>query len=85
MTDHMPTCTPHSVETDRIGAPQLARALIADGWADRPVPYGAIYRGILSGAIPAEQVSSNRWTVSRADLPKVAAALGLRAQQQVAA
>ena len=85
MTDHLLTSTTLSAGTDRIGAPQIARALMADGFTDQPVGYGAIYRGILSGAFPAEQMSGNRWTVSRADLPKVAAALGLRSRQPVAA
>ena len=80
MTEYTQSIPPHLAGTDRIGAPQLARALIAGGYTDQPVGYGPIYRGILSGAIPAEQVNSNRWTVSRADLPKVAAALGLRPQ-----
>lgn len=62
---------------DWIRLTHLARALVADGFTDKPVDYARIYRAVLSGAIPAEQVITNRWSIRRADLPVVASALGL--------
>ena len=61
---------------DLITLPHLARELVAGGFSSQPVAYNRLYRGVLSGLFPAEQVVSNRWSVRRADLPKVAAAFG---------
>lgn len=55
----------------------IARALIAAGFTTRPIDYNRLYRLIVSGAVPAQQTVSNRWSVHPADLPLVAAALGL--------
>ena len=64
-------------DQDLIALPHLARELVASGFSSRPVAYDRLYRGVLSGLFPAEQVTSNRWSVRRSDLPKVAAAFGL--------
>ncbi len=64
-------------DPDLIQLPLLARELVAGGFSTKPVDYHRLYHGALSGRFPAEQVTSNRWSVRRADLPKVATALGL--------
>lgn len=66
---------------DLIQLPHLARELVAGGFSARPVEYHRLYRGVLSGLFPAKQVTTNRWSVRRADLPAVASALGLMPSQ----
>jgi hypothetical protein len=41
-----------------------------------PPGYRATYTAALDGRIPAERGLNGRWTVARADLPAIAAALG---------
>ena len=55
----------------------IARALIAAGFTTRPIDYNRLYRLIVSGAVPAQQTMTNRWSVQGSDLPLVASALGL--------
>ena len=52
-----------------IPLPKLPRAL-RDACGDAP-SYGAVYRAVLDGTIPARQ-DRGRWYVARTDLPKVA-------------
>lgn len=52
-------------------------ALIALGYRCDALTYPHVYRAVLSGQIPAEQRTTNRWSVRRADLPKVAEVLSL--------
>lgn len=63
--------------TAQILLPQVPRELVAGGFTDKPVDYARVYRAVLSGAIPAEQVTTNRWSILRGDLPVVARVLGL--------
>lgn len=62
---------------DRIPLTQVARELVAGGFTVEPVEYIRVYRGVLSGAIPAEQTVSGRWNIRRADLSAVATTLRL--------
>ena len=62
---------------ERIPLSGIPRALIAAGFTDRPVGYNRLYRLIVSGAIPAQQTMTNRWSVQSRDLPFVASVLGL--------
>ena len=59
--------------TDRILLPHLPAELRRLG---SPAQYRALYTAALDGRIPAEPGPNGRWTVSRDDLPKIAAALG---------
>ena len=61
----------------RILLPQVSRALIAAGLTDKPVNYIKLYRSVLSGAIPAAQMTANRWSICPNDLPLIASVLGL--------
>jgi hypothetical protein len=47
--------------------------------------YRVGYNAALDGRIPAERGDNGRWTVARADLPKIAAALGCTAPASIAA
>ena len=62
---------------DLIPLTHLGRELVAGGFVAQPPSYDRLYRGALNAAFPCEQVVSNRWSVRRGDLPKVAAAFGL--------
>ncbi len=64
-------------DEDRIPLLRVIRELIAIGWAAQPLGYDRLYKGAINGLFPAEQLVSNRWSVRRGDLPKVAAAFGL--------
>ena len=44
----------------------------------QPIAYSVIWRLIVQGDVPAERVR-NRWTLCRADLPRIAAVLSGRA------
>ena len=55
----------------------IPRALIAAGFTSGPIGYNRLYRLIVSGAVPAQQTMTNRWSVQSSDLPLVASALGL--------
>ena len=59
--------------TDRISLPHLPAELRRLG---SPAQYRTLYTAALDGRIPAEPGPNGRWTVSRDDLPKIAAALG---------
>ena len=78
-----PASAPVTAETDlpwpggRIPLTRVPRALIAHGFTSRPIPYLWLYKAAVSGAIPAEQVTTNRWSVHPDDLPAVATGLGL--------
>ena len=61
---------------NRVALTHLLRELYAAGYSG-PSSYDRAYRKVLNGAIPAEQVTSNRWEVLRANFPVAAAALGL--------
>ena len=84
MPEAISTSAP-GAQTEFIPAVQIARALLEAKLTDQPVTYGAVYRGIVSGAIPAEQTANGRWRVRKVCLPEVAAALGLRAPTAQAA
>ena len=61
---------------DRLSLPLCARELAK---AHLPPPwnlYDRAYQAVLNGQIPATQ-HNGRWFVERADLPAIAAALGL--------
>lgn len=64
-------------DQDLIPLTHLGRELVASGFAVQSPSYDRLYRGALNASFPAEQVVSNRWSVRRGDLPKVAAAFGL--------
>ncbi len=64
-------------DEDRIPLLHVNRELISGGFAARSPGYDRLYKGAINGLFPAEQVVSNRWSVRRGDLPKVAAAFGL--------
>ncbi len=61
---------------DTIPLTHLGRELVAGGFATQSPGYDRLYKGAVNGTFPAEQMVSNRWTVRRIDLPKVAAAFG---------
>lgn len=71
-------------DQDMIPLTHLGRALVAGGFAAQSPGYDRLYRGALNGTFPAEQVVSNRWSVRRDDLPKVAAAFGLAPAAELA-
>lgn len=64
-------------DEDQIPLTHVIRALIALGYCCKSLTYIQLYHAILSGQIPAEQRISSRWSVRRADLPKVASVFGL--------
>ena len=64
-------------DQDLIPLTHLGRELIAGGFAAQSPGYDRLYKAALNGTYPAEQVVSNRWSVRRGDLLKVAAAFGL--------
>lgn len=61
---------------DTVGLADLARALIAHGWT-APPSYRQLYNRTLSGIIPAAKMRDGRWRILIADLPVIAARLGL--------
>lgn len=63
-------------DEDRIPLMHVSRALIAGGFVAQAPGYDRLYKGAINGLFPADQVMSNRWSVRRGDLPKVAAAFG---------
>jgi len=67
------------VDLDLIPLTHVGRELVAGGFTPHSPGYDRLYKGALNGAFPAEQVVSNRWSVRRSDLPKVAAAFGVAA------
>ncbi len=64
-------------DEDRIPLLHVNRELTAGGFAAQSPGYDRLYKGAINGLFPAEQVVSNRWSIRRGDLPKVAAAFGL--------
>lgn len=67
---------------DLIPLPRLTREL-RDLTGDTSISYARCYRGILNGILPFE-VRGSRYSVHRADLPKIAAALGLTQKSRAA-
>lgn len=69
---------------DRIPLTHLPREL--SRLTGLPAPgYRTLYLAALDGRLPADQGTNGRWGVPRADLPKVADALGLTARIPTAA
>lgn len=64
-------------DSDLIPLTHLGRELVAHGFAPHSPGYDRLYKGAVNALFPAEQLVSNRWSVRRSDLPKVAAAFGL--------
>jgi len=64
-------------DLDLIPLPHVGRELVAGGFASHSPGYDRLYKGAVNALFPAEQVVSNRWSVRRVDLPKVAAAFRL--------
>jgi hypothetical protein len=65
-----------SVNPDDLSLPEAMRE-IQRRYGKAPA-YHQLWHGIARGVIPAEQVRG-RWKIHRADLPRVAAALGISA------
>ncbi len=65
------------VDLDLIPLTHVGRELVAGGFAPHSPGYDRLYKGAVNALFPAEQVVSNRWSVRRGDLLKVAAAFGL--------
>ena len=66
-------------DNDRIALLQVNRELMARGYvaqAAQAPGYARLYRAVIDGAIPAEQIGRS-WSIRRGDLPLVAAAFGL--------
>jgi len=68
---------PSMSDEDRVPLLRVLRALADLGFSTQCLSYDRAYKGAINGLFPAEQVVSNRWSVRRGDLPKVAAAFGL--------
>ena len=64
-------------DEDRIPLLHVNRELVASGFAAQAPGYDRLYKGAINGLFPADQMVSNRWSIRRGDLPKVAAAFGL--------
>lgn len=66
-------------DDDRLALLQVNRELMARGYvaqAARAPGYARLYRAVIDGAIPAEQIGKS-WSIRRGDLPLVAAVFGL--------
>ena len=66
-------------DDDRIALLHVNRELMACGYAAQVAQapgYARLYRAVIDGVIPAEQIGRN-WSIRRGDLPKVAAAFNL--------
>lgn len=61
---------------ERIGLAHSPREILSLTGRSVPGGYTRIYKLVLAGAIPAEQ-ENGRWYLNRADLPQIAASLGL--------
>ncbi|MEM1149468.1 MAG: hypothetical protein AAGI03_02785, partial [Pseudomonadota bacterium] len=70
-------------DPDRIPLTRLAHELSAAG--HNPPPYRRIYAAALNAEFPAHQGVGNRWSVAREDLDQIVSALGLSADDRVAA
>ena len=69
---------------DLVPLSHVGRELVKSGLSSSPVPYGAIWRGVTSGAIPTEPTVGNREGVRRRNLPIVAKALRLTRESAAA-
>lgn len=65
-----------TTSNDRIGLAHAPRELKQMTGHTVPGGYPRFYRMVLAGLIPAEQ-ENGRWYLNRADLPQIAASLGL--------
>lgn len=70
------------MQENPINLAQLPREL-ARLTGGNPPAYRDLYQRVLNGQIPAESVNG-RWYVAAADLPSIAAALGLTAENAAA-
>ena len=61
---------------ERIGLAHSPREILNLTGRSVPGGYPRVYRLVLAGLIPAEQ-ENGRWFINRADLPQIAASLGL--------
>lgn len=68
---------PSMSDEDRVPLLRVRPELAELGFPTQSLSYERTYKGAINGLFPAEQVVSNRWSVRRGDLPKVAAAFGL--------
>lgn len=68
---------------NRISLARVSAELRAKGY--RPPSYDRLYRATLAAAFPAQQADNGRWSVAREDLDQIASALGLSADDRVAA
>lgn len=64
-------------DEDRVPLLRVMLALANLGYDIKALSYDRLYKGAINGSFDADQVVSNRWSVRRDDLPRVAAAFGL--------
>jgi hypothetical protein len=60
-----------------LSLPDLPRELMAYT-GGKTVSYRRLYTRVLNGSLPAKRSHGNRWLIDRDDIPKIAAALGLK-------
>ena len=70
-------------DSDWLTLPEVAPELRRLG-ADRVPSYRDTYNAVVDGIIPAQRGANGRWSISRANIPIAAAALGVRLPPQSA-
>ena len=60
-----------------LALPDLPRELLAYT-GGRTVSYRRLYTRVLNGSLPASRSQGGRWIIDRDDIPRIAAAFGLK-------